>query len=261
VSGAHLPADVQARFDAWVEAEQAEALSTLRFAEVRRGAQALSALYVQGRTKGHLARRAADGAGKRAAFACYYAPLHFLVAWAAADAVGLGGVIAVRDVHDLGCGTGVVGAAVALQLGGARVKGVDVAPWTVAASRRTYRALGVRGRARAAALPGAFPRAKGRDVVVAGWSLNELDESTRGVVLQRIADALRGGAGLMVLEPLSTRVTPWWPEAVAALGPLGATEELVRVQVDLPEWLARMDKAAGLDHRQIGARVLSRLPA
>ena len=218
----------------------------------------MSALYVQGRSKGRLARRAADGAGKRAAFASYYAPLHFLMAWAAADAVGLGSGAPVREVHDLGCGTGVVGAAVALKVGGARVKGVDVAPWTVGASRRTFQALGVRGRARAGALPGAFPRAKSGAILVAGWSLNELDGDTRSAVLQRIAGALQAGAGLLVLEPLSTKVTPWWPEAVAALRPTGATEQLVRLETDLPDWLARMDQATGLDHRQIGARVLAR---
>ena len=50
----------------------------LTFQELRRSVQALSATYVE-RRKLHAAPRALDGKGKRAAFACFFAPLHFLV--------------------------------------------------------------------------------------------------------------------------------------------------------------------------------------
>ena len=65
-------------FPAWVEALQRRHRQTLTFAEVRKGLQALSSLYVERRQK--IAGGAAlEGAGKRAAFALYYGPAHFLL--------------------------------------------------------------------------------------------------------------------------------------------------------------------------------------
>ena len=61
----------------WLAALEARHLRDLTFAEVRRALQALSATYVQQR--GRLPGGAAlEGAGKRAAFALFYGPLHFL---------------------------------------------------------------------------------------------------------------------------------------------------------------------------------------
>ena len=64
--------------DSFHAALEARHLSELTFAEVRRALQALSSLYVERRER--MADGAAlDGAGKRAAFALYYGPLHFLL--------------------------------------------------------------------------------------------------------------------------------------------------------------------------------------
>ena len=125
---------LQAAFERWIETTVRRFVPPLTPSEVRRGVQALSRLYVERRGAGRLAARALDGAAKRAALATYYAPLHFLAAWpaalalaracAAADAAddAQGDLVrsarAVRRwrVHDLGCGTGAVGAAAALAL-------------------------------------------------------------------------------------------------------------------------------------------------
>ena len=65
-------------FHGWVGALEARHLERCSFSEVRRALQALSSLYVERRRKlssgGALA-----GHGKRAAFALYYGPLHFLI--------------------------------------------------------------------------------------------------------------------------------------------------------------------------------------
>ena len=84
-----FPEELRADLESWVEQESTLALADLRFPEVRRAVQALSTLYVQKRARGGLERRAGDGAGKRAAFASYYAPLHFMAAAVAADEVRL----------------------------------------------------------------------------------------------------------------------------------------------------------------------------
>ncbi|MBA3888795.1 MAG: hypothetical protein H0X67_24180, partial [Acidobacteria bacterium] len=59
---------------AWLEALEGRHLSDLTPAEVARALRALSSCYVERRSK--LARGGAlDSAGKRAAFALFYAPL------------------------------------------------------------------------------------------------------------------------------------------------------------------------------------------
>ena len=65
-------------FARWFEALEQRHLRNLNFSEIRRGVQALSSLYVSRRQR--LDRNSAlDGAGKRAAFAMFYGPLHFLL--------------------------------------------------------------------------------------------------------------------------------------------------------------------------------------
>lgn len=250
-----LPESLRRDLDAWVAAEAQLALADLRFADVRRAVQALSTLYVQKRGRGGLDRKAGDGAGKRAAFASYYAPIHFLSAAVLAEEVGLPGVEGVRTVVDLGCGTGAVGAAIArLVTGGPRVAGIDANQSAVAAARRTFQALQVRGRARVGRLPGALPRLRAGDLVVAGWSLNELDPGDRDAVLGALEQAVRRGVGLFVVEPLSTRVVPWWPRLLARFP--GARSAEVRRPVYRPEWILRLDEATRLDHSDATGRVL-----
>jgi len=64
--------------EAWYAALEARHLMSLTFPEVRRALQALSSLYVERRDR-LVAGRALEGAGKRAAFAMFYGPLHFLI--------------------------------------------------------------------------------------------------------------------------------------------------------------------------------------
>src|SRR5213075_608111 len=64
-------------FDDWVAALEKRHLADLRVAEVTRALRALSSAYVERRHR--MARGGSlDSAGKRAAFALFYAPLHFL---------------------------------------------------------------------------------------------------------------------------------------------------------------------------------------
>src|SRR5438876_11986998 len=96
-------------FDAWLAALEAKHLSDLTFAEVSRSLRALSATYVEHRRK--LAEGAAlSGRGKRAAFALFYGPLHYLIV---AHIVRLlpNATRRVSTLIDLGCGTGAAGAA------------------------------------------------------------------------------------------------------------------------------------------------------
>ncbi len=227
----------------------------LAFAEVRRALQALSSLYVERRDR--MARGGAlEGNGKRAAFALYYGPMHFLLVREIVRALGpaLGPV---RRVLDLGCGTAAAGAAWALeQTPLAMVDGLDSSGWAAEEARWTLRQLGLRGEIRrgdAAALP--WPGAI--DGILAAFTVNELDERARARLLERLLLATREGATLLVVEPIARRMSPWWPEWSAALGAAGAREDEWRFRSALPPHLALLGKAAGLDARELTGRSLA----
>src|SRR5262247_4164801 len=116
-----LPEPIQGRFLAWIQAvAERQPLSTR---ETRKGVRALSARYVEGRIGPGVGSGALAGAGLRAAFRS-----------------GL------RRVVDLGTGTGAVGAASALAVGGVEVFALDRSAWALGEALRTFAALGVRGR-------------------------------------------------------------------------------------------------------------------
>ena len=217
--------------------------------------QALSGVYV-GRGE-RLARGAdLDGAGKRAAFALYFAPLHWLtvreiVGPLGADAPGPGRVL------ELGCGTAASGAAWAAAIGPeVRLEGVDQSGWAVGEAPLTLRALGVRGRTRRGDLLPAAAQARPGDAVLAAWTVNELDDRGRDALLPRLLRAAERGARLLVLEPIARGIAPWWDAWSRAVEGAGGRADEWRLRVELPDLLARLDRAAGLDHRELTARTL-----
>ncbi len=110
------------RFSAWIAALDERHLADLRLPEVGRALRALSSCYVERRSR--LAEGAAlETAGKRAAFALFYAPLHFQTTAHLVQQLGAAGGI--RDIVDLGCGTGSAGAAWALAAGGESLAAFD----------------------------------------------------------------------------------------------------------------------------------------
>ena len=239
-------------FELWVADLERRHLSELSFPEVRKGLQALSSLYVERR--GRLGTGAAfDGAGKRAAFALFFGPLHFLLVREAVAALGAASP-PLAQVVDLGCGTGAAGAAWALAAG-ATVQGVERSGWAASEARATYAALGLEGRAVTGELlrerlPGA-----GAGILL-GWVVNELGDDGRAELLPRLLDAARRGARVLVVEPIAARPVPWWRAWAAAFGEAGGRDDLWRFPAALPPVVALLDKAAGLDHRVLTARSL-----
>jgi len=249
-----LAPEIERRFQAWITSSAArEALS---FQEVRRGVQALSARYVEGRSQDGIAAGALAGAGLRVAFASFYAPLHFLVASAAAAALPGTWRDGALRVVDLGAGTGAVGAALALACGATRVLALDRSAWALGEARRSFAALGVAGRTRRVELPAGVPRTRPGDLLCAGWTLNECRPELRARIVTQLTRALGAGARVIVLEPLARAAAPWWDELAAELVPRGFASELHKCSIERPDWIERLDEASGLDHREIGARVL-----
>src|SRR4051794_32183055 len=111
-------------FPAWHGALEKRHLANLTFQEVRRSVQALSAIYVEQRDRID-SGAALNGVGKRAAFAMFFAPLHFLLVREIVRA--LSACRKVPDtIVDVGCGTGIAGAAWALECEPApKVIGID----------------------------------------------------------------------------------------------------------------------------------------
>ncbi len=241
-------------FAAFYRALEDRHAATLTFSELRRATQALSWLYVE-RRAGVGAGKVFEGRGKRAAFALVYGVLHFLLVRQVVRELGAASPGLERLV-DLGCGTGVAGAAWALECAvPPRIVGVDFHPWALAEARWTYRVLGLQARtvrapAERAPLPG---RAAG---VIAAFALNELPDRARELLRARLLRAAARGARVLVVEPIAKRLVPWWPSWEEAFRQAGGRADAWKFPVELPATLGRLRHAAGLERGELRARTL-----
>lgn len=244
------------QFSQYLEQLEARHLADLRFSDVTRALRALSSTYVERRETALAANKALDGAGKRAAFALYYGPLHFLLI---DHIVGqIGAEIAPGTVVDLGCGTGVGGAAVAVRAlhdrpsGNINVLGLDSHPWAVEEARFTYKAFGVRADVRRGhAATTRWPN--DTSFVVAAFVVNELNERDRDALLTTIRT---GHRHVLIVEPISQRISPWWDQWADAFKKLGGRADIWKTRVDSPPIVKRLAKASGLRPELLTARSL-----
>jgi SAM-dependent methyltransferase len=242
------------RFDRWMEALEARHLADLTFPEVSRALRALSSAYVERRSR--LASGAAlEGAGKRAAFAVFYGPLHYLVIREILRALP-DGTHATARFADLGCGTGAAGAAwAAVARRSAEGVGIDRHPWALAEAARTYREFGLTARTRQGDAAVA-PLPKSPCAILAAFTVNELANDAREALLVRVLDRATAGDSVLVVEPIARLVTPWWGRWTAAFAATNGRADQWRFSVELPLLVAKLDRAAGLNHRELTARSL-----
>src|SRR5262245_5606926 len=228
---------VDDRFSTWLAALEARHLANLRVPEVTRALRALSSAYVERRrqttaaTGGGAVLGALDTAGKRAAFALFYAPLHFI---AVTHVVRTLGGHAPKTILDLGCGTGAAGAAWALASQPVpSLVGIDRHPWAVEEAQWTYRQLDVPGRARQGDVA-KIPAPHRGGSVVAAYVLNELPDAARTKAEARLIETATHGGHVLVLEPISRAVAPWWDDLAARLTGVGGRSDEWRLPIDLP---------------------------
>jgi len=243
-------------FHQFLKALEERQLADLRFSEVTRALRALSSTYVERRESALADHKALDGAGKRAAFALYYGPIHFLLIQHIVRE--LGATFAPGVVVDLGCGTGVAGAAVASSTTPPlRVFGVDTHPWTLDEARFTYQSFGLHSDVRRAhAAKTRFPN--DTSVVVAAFVVNELKDGDRDVLLENIKQLIRlkPDATVLIVEPISQRISPWWNQWAEEFTKLGGRADLWKARIEPPPTVKRLAKAAGLRPDMLTARSL-----
>jgi hypothetical protein len=242
------------RVAAWLDALDRRHLASLTPSEVARALRALSSTYVERR--GRLERGGAlDTAGKRAAFALFYAPQHFFITQAIVAALPSPSPPR-RAVLDVGCGTGSAGAAWALHTGTTAIHGLDRHPWAVTEATWTYRELGLSGRASQRDAGRAPLRAGIHTAVMVAYAANEMDEPGRASLLEELVAAHERGAAVLVIEPIARRAMPWWPQWESRVAAAGGRADEWRFPSTLPPRQQSLARAAGLDPRELTARSL-----
>ncbi len=238
----------------WYEALRARYLAELEFVEVRRALEALSGLYVSRRHRlrqGH----GLDSAGKRAAFALFYGPLHFLQVHHVVVQSGLAAK-EIEEVVDLGCGTGFSGIGWAFAAAGhLHLHEYDSNRWAVEEARWTLGLTGFSGRSQVNDMTRVRLRGRGQGILLA-FALNELPAEVRAQMRTRIAAAVKKGAVVVIVEPIARWAAPWLGEWADALSRFAVRHDEWRFTPVLPEPLRLLDKAAGLDHRTLTCQSL-----
>ena len=251
--------------EVWIDRVIERHTRTMTRPEFLKAVRALSVRYVEQRSALR-DKSPLDSAGKRAAFAGFYAPLHFLTVQQIVASLELGRR-QIETIVDLGCGTGVAGAAWALAPENpARVMAVDLNKWALDEARWNLDALGVRARTSHGNLVESLqqlnsttPRARHRsnrdgEGVILGWSLNELGDADRTRAIDLILAVAAHGVTIVVVEPIATRLVSWWRSFAGRAAGAGARIDEWKFDTPLPPALADLDEAAGFRRESLSAR-------
>jgi hypothetical protein len=84
--------------------------------------------------------------------------------------------------------------------------------------------------------------------------MNELPEVVRRRLEDQLVVHARGGARVLILEPIARAITPWWDETAARMAAVGGRADEWRFRAEVPDLVARLGKAAGLDYRELRLR-------
>src|SRR4029453_8085497 len=148
-------------------------------------------------------------------------------------------------VLDLGCGTGAAGAAAAsLASPPSAGTAIDSHPWALDEARLTYGCFGLsadvrRGDAARMRAP------RGAALIVAGFVVNEFTDASRATLLENLRTASKAGASVLIVEPISLRVSPWWQSWEEAFTTLGGRADEWRFPIELPGIVKRLARATG----------------
>jgi hypothetical protein len=246
--------------DAWLGALVARHTSAFARPEFLKAVRALSSRYVESRAA-LPSRSPLDSAGKRAAFAGFYAPLHYLTTRAIVR--GIATPPDLSRIVDLGCGTGVAGAAWAAALPAPpSISGVDHSAWALDEMRWNCQQLGLPCRTHRASLVDHLERAIANARrspmdgagLICGWSLNELTHDERARALAALLGLRELGACVLIIEPIASSAVPWWTGWRTPIEAAGGRSDEWRFPAELPHILAELDDAAGFRREHLTAR-------
>jgi hypothetical protein len=86
--------------------------------------------------------------------------------------------------------------------------------------------------------------------------LNELSDAARGAVHAHLLGAAKRGAHVLIVEPIATRVSPWWPEWTKDFAAIGGRADTWSFELPFPDLLKRLASASGLKEGEVKARTL-----
>jgi hypothetical protein len=135
------------------------------------------------------------------------------------------------------------------------VVGIDRHPWALGEASATYRSFGLtaqthQGDVATAQLP------KGPACILAAFTVNELPDDARDGMLQRLLERASQGDRVLVVEPIARFVARWWGGWRQAFEQAGGRADEWRIRAELPAIVKKLDRAAGLDHREMTGRSL-----
>jgi hypothetical protein len=92
--------------------------------------------------------------------------------------------------------------------------------------------------------------------ILAAFTINELADAARDELLRRLVERAGRGDCVLVVEPIAGGAAPWWRRWQQAFEAAGGRADEWRVRADLPPIVQKLDRAAGLNHREITGRSL-----
>ena len=93
-------------------------------------------------------------------------------------------------------------------------------------------------------------------LILAAFVVNELDAAARDALLPQLLDRAARGDRVLVVEPIAGSIAQWWRAWRAAFESAGGCGDEWRFRVELPAIVAKLDRAAGLNHRELTGRSL-----
>jgi len=132
------------------------------------------------------------------------------------------------------------------------VVGIDRNGWALGEAASTYRAFGLAAKTKRAEAH----HDTGGDAILAAFTVNELPDASRDALLLQFLDCRRRGGRVLVVEPIAGGVARWWSAWRREFEQAGGRADEWRVRTALPPIVAKLDRAAGLDHRELTARSL-----
>jgi hypothetical protein len=83
-----------------------------------------------------------------------------------------------------------------------------------------------------------------------------LKDADRDQLRDTMLEAAKRGTSILVIEPISLRISPWWSDWTEGFTKAGGRSDEWRIPVDLPPIVKRLARASGLRPEVLTARSL-----